>query len=632
MSKDLAVPKFKDTPMILRASQIKPGKNPRTYFDPVEMAELEEAIKAQGIMQPLLVRQIDEHTYEIIAGERRHRAATNVFGPEAEIPVLCREGADEAAIEAMAFSENVIRASMSVVEEAEQMERILKGVGGDKAEAARLVGMTDVASVNRLLAFLLLTPACRTALTHRKIKIGHAELLATVPAAKQDGALGKIIEHNISVVELKRQIGTLTNDLTTACFDKGECLNCPHNSAQQQVMFAEALEGSVCTNPPCFQAKVDGHLQMLADRLEQDVPKVIILRADTGITPIKLVAEGKGGVGAEQAEACKGCANFGATVSGLPGDEGTVARGMCFDAACNVKKVALHLRSQRTAGAATAGGAAGAKEGATPAADAGKQVRTPTVGAVSAKLKEYRVGQWRKMAAKVTYEHPELALSMLLSLVMSGHARHIDGSKLREVHRALTKSDGAAGAVLSITGAATAMVGVEANVVQRMLHACAASAFKDVPEGALMEALRVLNVREQDHWKLNTEYLTLLTKSEIEALAAELRLAQAAGDSAFKKLLAQPKPAFIAGLLAIEGVEYVGLVPQAMKYPRAAGADEADPDEDDDTQGASATTEAPAEAVARPVEPQGNDTATAAPQPDAQAVAVEATTDAAATA
>lgn len=630
MNQDLAVPKYKDTPMILRVSQIVRGKNPRTYFDPEEMAELVEGIKAQGVMQPILVRLLADGTYEIIAGERRWRAVTTAFGPEAEIPVLCREGASEDAVEAMALGENVIRAAMAVIEEAESLERILKKNGGDKQDAAKQVGL-DVAGVNRLLAFLLLTPACRTALTHRKIKVGHAELLATVPAAKQDGALAKIIEHGISVAELKRQVGTLTNDLTLACFDRGECLHCPHNSAQQQVMFAEALEGSVCTNPPCYQGKVDAHLQVLADRLEQDVPKVIILRADTGIEPIKLVAEGKGGVGAEQAEACKGCANYGATVSGLPGDEGTVSRGMCFDAACNVKKVAFYMRSKRAPNATEAGTTAGAKAGTGPAATgSGKAARAPTVGAVSGKVKEYRVGQWRKMAAKVTYEHPELALSMLLSLVMSSHARYIDASKLREVHRALTKTDSARGAMLTITGAATAMVGVEANVVQRMLHACAASAFKELPEGALLEALRVLNVHEQDHWKLNTEYLTLLTKSEIEALAAELRLSQAAGDTAFKKLLAQPKPAFIAGLLAIEGVEYVGLVPQAMKYPRAAGAaEEVDALDDTDdagteTQGAAAQ-DAGTTAAAVADAPRENAT-TAEGQPEQASAAAEATT------
>ena len=105
--------------------RIVQGKNPRTYFDPDKMAELEEGIRAVGVLEPIVVRPIPgTDRYEIIAGERRWRAARNVFGDGYDMPVVIKDASDETA-EAMSVIENYHRAAMSPAEEAHAAQRQL---------------------------------------------------------------------------------------------------------------------------------------------------------------------------------------------------------------------------------------------------------------------------------------------------------------------------------------------------------------------------------------------------------------------------------------------------------------------------------------------------------------------------
>lgn len=165
--------------------RIVQGKNPRTYFDPVKMKELEDGIRAVGVIQPIVVRPIPgTDLFEIIAGERRWRAAKNVFGDDYEIPVTVQEAGDAQA-EAMAVIENHHRADMSAAEEAHAAQRQLQRNRGDREETARAMGWSaDV--LDRRLALLACTPTVLQALTERRILIGHAELLSGIPPDKQD--------------------------------------------------------------------------------------------------------------------------------------------------------------------------------------------------------------------------------------------------------------------------------------------------------------------------------------------------------------------------------------------------------------------------------------------------------------
>lgn len=251
----------------------------------------------------------------------------------------------------------------------------------------------------------------------------------------------------------------------------------------------------------------------------------------------------------------------------MPGSMGEVERGLCFDAGCNLKKASAHLKAMR---ASTASG--DKKEGQsarTQAVDA-KHLQTKkasaNVGVITTKIKEYRVGCWRTFAAKATYADPELAVRMLVSLGLAGYSRHIDSSKLQEAFVALAKANGFTGAQGSIRTASKAVEAVPMQVVNSLVHVMAASAFKAIDEQRLREALGVLQVRIADFWQLDAEYLGLLTKSEMEALAAEIGLKEAMGDEALRKALAQKKDQAVAALLSVEGFDYRGVVPKAMRF------------------------------------------------------------------
>jgi ParB family chromosome partitioning protein len=211
--------------------QIVPGDNPRDHFDPDEMAELEEGIRAVGVLEPIVVRPVQGRAdYAIIAGERRWRAARNVFGDDYAMPVVVHNVSDETA-EAMAVIENHHRAAMSPAEEAYAAQRQLLRQRGDKAETARRMGWS-LPLLERRLALLACTPAVLQALTARRILLGHAELLAGVPPDNQDSVLAGLLAQQVPLAVLKAQLGRYARRLADAVFDTAGCADCAHNSAR----------------------------------------------------------------------------------------------------------------------------------------------------------------------------------------------------------------------------------------------------------------------------------------------------------------------------------------------------------------------------------------------------------------
>src|SRR2546430_2807948 len=179
-------------------SRIRPGENPREFFDEGEMNELAESIRSYGVLQPILVRPAgDAGAYVIIAGERRYRAAKAVFGDDYEIPIVVRDFNDGDA-EAAAIIENVQRAQMSSAEEAKAAKRLLVRNKNDREETARQLGW----SAQKLDSRLALTACSDTvlkALTERRILVGHAELLAGVAPAPQGKLVQGIFHHKVAV-------------------------------------------------------------------------------------------------------------------------------------------------------------------------------------------------------------------------------------------------------------------------------------------------------------------------------------------------------------------------------------------------------------------------------------------------
>jgi ParB/RepB/Spo0J family partition protein len=243
-----------DTATKLPLSRIKHGDNPRRYFAQAKHDELVASVRLRGILQPLLVRLAKEGDgYEIVAGERRYRAALEAFGADGEVPVTIRELTDQEALEA-AIDENDIREDASETEQADAAVRVLAACQNDRAEAAKRLGWST-AKLDRRLALANLTEAVKLALDERRIKVGHAELLAAVPTDKQDQALKTIVAHGLDVNKTRDVLMRMTQSLAAAAFDKTECTSCPFNSASQRALFETHVDDGNCTNPGCFKLK-----------------------------------------------------------------------------------------------------------------------------------------------------------------------------------------------------------------------------------------------------------------------------------------------------------------------------------------------------------------------------------------
>ncbi len=161
----------------LPIDQLQPGKyQPRREMDEAKLAELSESIKAQGVIQPILVRQVEGGKHEIIAGERRWRAS-KLAGLD-DVPVVVRELEDRTVI-AMALIENIQREDLNPLEEAQALARLVSEFSLTHAEAAQAVGRSR-AAVSNLLRLIDLPIGVRVLLESRRLEMGHARALLTL--------------------------------------------------------------------------------------------------------------------------------------------------------------------------------------------------------------------------------------------------------------------------------------------------------------------------------------------------------------------------------------------------------------------------------------------------------------------
>jgi ParB family chromosome partitioning protein len=181
--------------------RILPGRfQPRSRMDEASLDELAESIKAQGVMQPILVRPVDAGRYEIIAGERRWRAAQRAGLKE--MPALVRGVPDQAAL-AMALIENIQREDLNPLEEAQGISRLIDEFGLSHESAAGAVGRSRSA-VSNLLRLLQLAKPVQELLLAGKLDMGHARALLPLSAAQQVSAAGRIVAQDLSVRDAER--------------------------------------------------------------------------------------------------------------------------------------------------------------------------------------------------------------------------------------------------------------------------------------------------------------------------------------------------------------------------------------------------------------------------------------------
>ena len=202
-------------PASLRLADMVAGQyQPRTRMDEGALYELAESIKAQGILQPILVRQLtsgeNQGEYEIVAGERRFRAA-RLAGLDS-VPVLVRDVPDEAAA-AMSLIENIQREDLNPLEEAQGLQRLVKEFGLTHEQAAQAVGRSRSAASN-LLRLLNLADPVQTMLMAGDLEMGHARALLALERVSQITAAAQIAAKKMSVRETESLVKKLNAEFT----------------------------------------------------------------------------------------------------------------------------------------------------------------------------------------------------------------------------------------------------------------------------------------------------------------------------------------------------------------------------------------------------------------------------------
>ncbi|MBO9471127.1 PRTRC system ParB family protein [Endozoicomonas sp. G2_2] len=339
--------------------RVRPGHNPRRFFDDQAMKELVTSIRDNGLIQPILVRpHPDGDGYELVAGERRFRACREA-GLES-LPVLIRDLTLE-EMTAAAVTENNEREDISAAEEARVAQRALSACDGSRAEAARLLGWSSQKLASRL-ALLNTNESVLQALEQRRVPLGIAELMASVPPESQDATLETIIAEGTTVDEFRAKLGSFTRELVKARFDTQNCVGCRFNSSTQKGLFDTAIDGDRCANHACWHDKTQQHIEAMRAQAAEEVPAVYLDTEKSAQERTILEVDGAQGVGSDQREKCKGCKFYGASISTVSGKAGATTYGVCFNLDCHGKMARafrkLQAKTQDSAqteqGAATA--------------------------------------------------------------------------------------------------------------------------------------------------------------------------------------------------------------------------------------------------------------------------------------
>jgi ParB family chromosome partitioning protein len=195
-----------DTLRNLPVNALAPGKyQPRRQMDEAKLSELADSIRAQGVIQPIVVRELARGSFEIIAGERRWRAS-QLAGLD-EVPVVVRE-VDDRTVVALALIENIQREDLNPLEEAQALQRLIDEFDLTHAEAAEAVGRSR-AAVSNLLRLLELPPAVRALLEARRLEMGHARALLTLAPDMASKLASDAAEHGWSVREVEHRVQQL---------------------------------------------------------------------------------------------------------------------------------------------------------------------------------------------------------------------------------------------------------------------------------------------------------------------------------------------------------------------------------------------------------------------------------------
>jgi ParB family chromosome partitioning protein len=530
--------------------------NPRYYIDAEELDALHAAILARGrILQSCLVVPLGNGRYKATAGSRRVMCAKRI-GDDYPVPCLIdANGASTAYMDAAI--ENIARANMSETEEARAAGTLVELLGFD--DTLRYFGRSRT-WLNHRLALNLLSEEVKAAVDRREVSLTHAELIAGLAPELHGQVLALIKTKNLTAAQLRDWINTKSLDLATAIFDKSDCASCPHNSEAQSALFATAVDAGKCTNPPCFKQKSKTAVEAKAETLRERYGRVIILHQQEDIPrSVPLRTEQ---VGETQAKACLTCDNYASTVSLLSHEVGKVTEGLCLDLPCNAqKRKALEKANKPPKTPKT-------PDAATPTPTSGTTKSIKSVDDVAPKdvanqpgqrVIEYREKVWRE--ALTTYllndAKQNIPALVLVATVVSGSGRWFNGTSAHELLATDTS-------IISFTDALAYFLSEEGKPQARdLMPKLPSTIAKDIELHQLVKTYITLDINLANYWTVNADYLELLTKAQISALAEEIGLKQHLGE-AFAKLEKLGKGEFIKGCLAADGFDFAGKLPAWM--------------------------------------------------------------------
>ncbi len=262
------------TPSSLPVHQLQPGKyQPRTRMDEGALNELAQSIKTQGIMQPVLVRPVGQDMltgqlkYEIIAGERRFRAAQ--LAGLAAIPVLVRDVDDQTAA-AMALIENIQREDLNPLEEAQGISRLISDFNFTHEQAATAVGRSRSA-VSNLLRLMNLAAPVQTMLMAGDVDMGHARALLAVDAASQINLANQVVARRLSVRETEKLVTRAMEEQANPAAPRGR------DKSGDIVRLEEELSDKLAT-PVLFKMGPKGRGQLIIDFADLDILDGVLAR------------------------------------------------------------------------------------------------------------------------------------------------------------------------------------------------------------------------------------------------------------------------------------------------------------------------------------------------------------------
>lgn len=535
----------------LPLSSISIAYNPRRYFDRTAHAELVASLKLRGMLQPMLVRPAEDGTYTVVAGGRRYRAALEAFGAGGSVPVIIRQMSDQEALEA-AIDENDVRDDASETEQADAAVRVLAACRDDRAEAARRLGWSQT-KLDRRLALANLSETVKQALDERRIKVGHAELLAAVPADKQDKALETILAAKLDVAKTRELLMRVTQALGTAIFDKSECTLCPFNSAAQRALFETHVDDGHCTNPACFQLKTEAVEQARAAAAAEEAA----VNAESGdADPID-----------DDADIDATNADTDDADDDIDDETDAAAQGADEARAITAQPVAPAAPSSPKAANPSP---APAPAPSTPATPSATHKPTVTAKSIAQRTSDLREATWRTALARSLADRSDHARTTILAAAMSGTLSQIKPETLTS--RAALLID-AAFPKLDYRARILEIIALPEARSANLLCAIAAAYARDVTDfrkAADLATIFAVDIRTV--WRVDQAFLDRYTKDELRFIARECGLVTHLGEKAFAKLLGGRKPDLVAGMLNATGFDWAGRLPSGMTLDGRYGA------------------------------------------------------------